>query len=77
MKVPIIFYSAKLAGNAFVLIDVNIQDAHRVGETSPLLPASDDNDGIASADESSRLAEIDAILDSSIHILNPISNTTL
>lgn len=59
------------------LVQVDIQKSKSVGESSALFPSGDDDDRITGVDETSGFAKVDAKLDASIDILQPVGHARI
>lgn len=54
-------------------IIINIHDTQGVGETGTGLPACNDDDRVAAANEAARLSELDAVLNSAVNVFHPVA----
>ena len=50
---------------------MNSQDSHGVGGSRSLSPAGDDDHVVSRGDELALLAEVDGVVDSGVHVVNP------
>ena len=56
---------------AFIIV-MYVQDAHGVGESGSLAPASDDNDWVAGLDEPVLPANVDSVLHALVNVAEPV-----